>query len=148
MTSTVELDVGPVPPASAVAWMDWAAQTFAEFRRCPPPRTRFSAEALDGIECYFQQWEPLTHILDEAFRWQTEIDPDELEYLLCALFRLDEQPSGDARRGERRPAYDEGRLFFLVLVRALLHALETESPGRAAFADQLRTAWPSAAEVA
>lgn len=148
MTSTVELDVGPVAPASALAWMEWAEQTFAELRRGPASRIRFSAEALDGIECYFRQWMPLAHILDEAFRWHTEIDPDELEYLVCALFSLDALLSGDAQRGQRRPAYDEGRLFFLVLVRALLHALETESPSRAAFADQLRGAWPSAAEVA
>ena len=148
MTSTVELDVGPVAPASAVAWMEWAEQTFAELRNGPRSKIVCSAEALDGIEGYFKQWMPRARILDEAFRWHTEIDPDELEYLLCALVSLDARLSGDARRGQRRPAYDEGRLFFLVLVRALLHALETESPGRAAFADQLRAAWPSAAEVA
>lgn len=148
MTSIVELDVGPVAPASAVAWMEWAGQAFADLRNGPPSRTRLSAEALDGIEGYFEQWMPRARILDEAFRWQTEIDPDELEYLLCALQSLDARLSTDARRGPRQSAYDEGRLFFLVLVRALLHALETESPGRAAFADQLRAAWPSAAEVA
>ena len=146
MTSTVELDVGPVPPASAAAWMEWAELTFAELRSGPPSRTTFYAEALEGIERYFKQWMPQASVPDEAFRWRAQIDPDELEYLLCALLRLDAR--GDARRGQRRPAYDEGRVFFVVLVRALMHALETESPGRAAFAEQLRSAWPSAAEVA
>ena len=145
MTSTVELDVGPVAPASAVAWMEWAEQICAELRDGPPSRTTFSAEALDGIEGYFERWMPQAHVLDQAFRWRAKIDPDELEYLLCTLFRLDARL--DARQGQRRPAYDEGRVFFLVLVRALLHSLETESPGRAAFADQLRAAWPSAAEA-
>ena len=144
MTSTVELDVGPVASVSAVAWMQWAEQTFAELRN---GRLQFSAGALDGIEGYFKQWMPQARLLDEAFRWQTEIDPDELEYLLHALVSVDARLSDDARRGQRRPTYDEGRLFFLVLVRALLHALETASPRRAAFADQLRAAWPSAAEV-
>lgn len=145
MTSAVELDVGPVAPASAVAWMEWAEQIFAELRNGPPSRAMFSAEALDGIEGYFKRWMPQA-ALDQAFRWRAKIDPDELEYLLCTLFRLDAR--FDARQGQGQPAYDEGRVFFLVLVRALLHSLETESPGRAAFADQLRAAWPSAAEVA
>ena len=148
MTSTVELDVGPVAPAGAVAWMEWAEQAFAELRNGPPTRFLFSTEVLDGIQGYFTQWMPRARILGEAFRWQTRIDPDELEYLLCALISLDARLSRDVRRGDRRPASEEGRLFFLVLVRALLHALATDSPGRAAFADQLREAWPSAAEVA
>ena len=144
MSSTVNLDVGPVAPASAVAWIEWADETFGELRK-GLSSTSFSDEALDSIERYFAQWMTRARIGDEAFRWHTEIDTDELEYLLCALFRLDARLSAEAQR--RRPC-DEGRLFYLVLVRALLHALETGSPGRAAFADQLRSAWPSAADVA
>lgn len=147
MTSTVALDVGPVAPASAVAWMEWADETFGELRRRPPSIGPRSREALDGIERYFEQWTARTRIRDEAFRWHTDIDPDELEYLLCALVSLDARLSGEAQRGQWRPDCGEGRLFFLVLVRALLHALETTTPGRAAFADQLRAGWPSADEV-
>jgi hypothetical protein len=42
------------------------------------------------------------------------------------------------------PFIPEGQ-FYLVLVRDLLHALEMEGTGRAAFVDQLRWGWPSAA---
>lgn len=44
-------------------------------------------------------------------------------------------------------AHDEGRVFYVVLVRALLHAVEAESPDRAAFVEQLRSSWPSAVEA-
>jgi hypothetical protein len=109
------------------------------------PRRRFPTRPWTASSATSRSGRPRARIGDEAFRWHTEIDTDELEYLLCALFRLDARLSAEAQR--RRPC-DEGRLFYLVLVRALLHALETGSPGRAAFADQLRSAWPSAADVA
>ena len=112
-----------------------------------PSTVPLCAEALDGIEQYFEHWLPQARVQDEAFRWHTEIDPDELEYLLCALFRLESRLAAEAQRGQRRSSCDEGRLFCLVLVRALLHALETHSPGRAAFVGQLRSTWPGAAEV-
>lgn len=144
MSSTVNLDVGPVTPASAVAWIEWADEILAELRMDRPSTVPLCAEHLDGIEQYFEQWLPRARVQEEAFRWDTEIDPDELEYLLCALFRLDSQLAPEA---QRRSSCDEGRPFFLVLVRALLHGLETHSPGRAAFVDQLRSTWPTAAEV-
>ena len=69
---------------------------------------------------------------------------DELEHLVHAFFTLDAQLSHEVHGKRSPPPTDRGRNFYLVLVRALLHALEMDSPCRAAFADQLRSSWPIA----
>lgn len=141
----MRLDVGPVPAASAVAWIDWADEVFGVLRDEPPTRVSLPAAAFDHIGGYLEQWMPLTRKVDEPFRWSAEIDPDRLEYLVHALFTLDARLLAEAQRGERPGSPEEGRLFYLVLVRDLLHALEMEDPARAGFVDQLRWSWPSAA---
>lgn len=85
--------------------------------------------------------------LPETFRWQAEVDPDELEYVLHALCNLDAELSDEARQSEGPGIPAEGRTFYLVLVSALLHALEAESLTRAAFVDHLGSFWPTAAEA-
>lgn len=141
----MRLDVGPVAPASAAAWIDWAEEVFGELRNEPPTRVSLPAAVFDDIGGLLEQWMPRARIVDEPFRWHVEIDPDRLEYLVHALFNLDTWLLAETQRGERPGSPEEGRLFYLVLVRAMLHALEGESPDRAAFVDQLRSSWPSAA---
>lgn len=140
----MRIDVGPVAPSSAAAWIDWADEVFEELRNEPPTRVSLPAAVFDDLGGYLEQWMPRARIVDRPFRWRAEIDPDKLEYLVHALFNLDTRLLAEAQRGERPSSPEEGRLFYLVLVRALLHALEVESPGRAAFVDQLRSSWPSA----
>lgn len=126
------LDVGPVAPASARAWIDWAHGISGE---------------LDEVQPYLEQWTPCACTSDTTFRWCADVDPDELEYLVQAFVSLDTGLWAEVQRGEGTDVPDEGRDFHLVLVRALLHALESEGPVRAQFADQLRWSWPSAAEA-
>ena len=76
-----------------------------------------------------------------------EVDPDQLEYLIYGLLRLDAQLAVEVEDGRRPPAPSEGREFHQVLMRDLLHALAMEGTGRAAFVDQLRCCWPGAAEA-
>ena len=125
--------------------MEWADEVLGELRNEPPTRVSLPAEVFDDIGNYLEQWMPRARIVDEPFRWHAEVDPDKLEYLVHALFNLDTWLLVEAQRGERPGCPEEGRLFYLVLVRALLQALEAESPARAAFVDQLRSTWPSAA---
>ncbi len=104
-----------------------------------------SVATLDDVGHYLQRWlPPSTAIVDGPLHWQAEIDPDELEYLVRALFDLDRWLLAEVGRGERSEAPPEGEAFYVVLVGAMLHALELESPGRAAFVDQLRFFWPRA----
>ena len=135
--------MGPVEPASAAAWLQWADETLAELRQRSGTGASLPPEVLDELHYYVEQWRPKTRSMKSNFRWHGDIDPDELEHLVHAFFTLDAQLSHEFD-GERSAAPDRGRDFYLVLVRALLHALETDSPGRAAFADQLRSSWPIA----
>ena len=141
----MRVDVGPVARASAVAWIEWADGVCGDLRNdssgdtCPP--------LLFGAGGYLQQWKRSDLSAGGTFRWHAEVDPDQLEYLIHALLRLDAQLAAEVEHGRRPPAPDEGREFHLVLVRDLLHALEMEGTGRAAFVDQLRCCWASAAEA-
>jgi hypothetical protein len=139
----VRLEVGPVEPASAAAWIQWADETLSKRRLRSGTGVSLPAAVLDELRHYVEQWKPQSRSMHRTFRWHGEIDPDELEHLVHAVFTLDVQLSHQVH-GERSAAPDEGRDFYLVLVRALLHALEMDSPSRAAFADQLRSSWPIA----
>lgn len=136
--------MGPVEPASATAWIQWAGATLAELRLSSGTGASLPVEVVDELRHYVEQWRRESRSTRGSFRWHGEIDPEELEHLVHAFFTLDGQLSPEIH-AERSTAKDRGRDFYLVLVRALLHALETESPGRAAFADQLRSSWPIAA---
>lgn len=134
--------MGPVAPAAATAWIEWADVS-------PPVGegdrgSNGAGGVIDDVNRYLEQCTPLPGTVD-ACRWHMEIHPDELEHLVLAFYHLDVQLSDEVRRGQRSDPPPEGRHFHLVLVRDLLHALDVDSPGRAAFADQLRSSWPAAA---
>ena len=142
----MRLDVGPVAPASAAAWLAWADDVRGGLRHDPAEGSSY-LPMLFGAGGYLDQWKRPDHWAGGAFRWQADVDPDELEYLVHGFLRLDAQLSIDRVDGAQPPVPCEGREFYLVLVRDLLHALEMEGRGRAAFVDQLRCCWPSAAEA-
>lgn len=142
----MRVDVGPVARASAVAWISWADEVCRDLRN--DPSTGFSCPPLlFGPGGYLAQWKSSHRTAEGTFRWHVDVDPDELEYLVHGLLRLDAQLAVEVEDGRQSPAPDEGREFYLVLVRDLLYALEMEGIGRAAFVDQLRCCWLSAAEA-
>jgi hypothetical protein len=129
-----------------MAWTEWADELVGELRSEPPSNASLPATVMEDLGRYVRRWKPPKGGGD-TWRWLAETDPDELEYLVHALFRVDVRLSAEVLRGERADAPHTGRAFYLVLVRALLHALEMESPARAAFVDQLRSSWPIAAQA-
>lgn len=135
----VDLEVGPVARPSAEAWIEWAHEICRELRDQPPSDLTPSVDTLDDVDAYLVQWIPQVATGD-TFRRQAAVDPEALEFLVQGLFALD----ACCRAQAQRQAPAEGRPFLVVLVGALLHALETESPARAAFADRLRSFWPTA----
>ena len=138
--------MGPVAPASAVAWMEWADDALEGLSARPASGPSPSPAVFVDAASYLQRWMPCTGSLPKTLRWQADVDPDELEYLVHAFFKLDTQLSNQVGAGVPH-APRESRTFYVVLVRALLHALETQSPARAAFVAQLRSCWPVAAEA-
>ena len=141
----VRLDVGPVAPATAAAWIAWAHEVFGEVRSGSAGASS-CAELLCGTGGLLEQWTRPGHSVGGTFRWQAEVDPDELEYLIHGFLTLDAQAAA-VEEGGWSAIPHEGREFYVVLMRDLLHALETEGPRRAAFVNQLRDCWPSAAEA-
>ena len=142
----MRVDVGPVARASAVAWITWADEVCRDLR-ADPSRESSCPPLLFGAGGYLAQWKRPDLSVGGIFRWHADVHPDELEYLIHGLLQLDAQLAVEVEDGGQSPAPDEGREFYLVLVRDLLYALEMEGTGRAAFVDQLRCGWPVAAEA-
>lgn len=138
--------MGPVPQASALAWIAWADQVCGDLRGDPSSGSS-CAPLLLGAGGYLQRWKRSHLSAGGIFRWHAEVDPDELEYLIHGLLRLESQVAVEVQDSGQSSPPDEGREFYLVLVRDVLHALELEGTGRAAFVDQLRCGWPVAAET-
>lgn len=142
----MRVDIGPVAPASAAAWIAWADEVCGRLRNDPSAGS-WCPPLLLGAGGYLEQWKRPDHGVGGTFHWHADVDPDELEYLIHGFLRLDAQLAVEVEAGGPPPAPCEGREFYVVLVRDLLRALEMEGPGRAAFVDQLRCCWPSAAEA-
>ncbi len=143
----MRLYVGPVAPNSVQAWAEWAHSVLDDLRRDCRAGASLSARVLDDIEAYVADWERMSGRSGAAFRWQSEVHPDDLEYLTNALYNLDLRLAADGEPSGTVALSPEGRLFHLVLVRDLLTALAGEGPTHAAFADQIRTSWPTAAQA-
>ena len=146
MDDGVRLDVGPVEPASAIAFLAWADEALEGLSARQASGPSPSPSVFVDAASYLQRWMPCTGSLPKTVRWHADVDPDELEYLVHAFFKLDTHLSKQVE-AQVPDAPQESRIFYVVLVRALLHALETQSPARAAFVAQLRSCWPVAAEA-
>ena len=142
----MKVHLGPVPPTSADAWIGWAREMIAEMRRQPESAVTLAGQVLDDVSLYVDAWAG-ANCRGDVFSWLVDVDPDELEYLTNAFFNLDTRLSAEVGRGERQAEPADGRTFHLVLVRGLLTALAAESPAQAAFAERLRSFWPTAAQA-
>jgi hypothetical protein len=138
----VRVLVGPVAPECAAVWTEWTLQALRDLRAAPATTGPLAPETLDAIDSYVRAWHRATRGGDDVFRWQSEVDPDHLEYVTNALYHLDAHLSAQVRRGERPAAPVQGEAFRGVLVQALLHALAAESPWRAALSEELGRSWP------
>lgn len=130
----MHVQVGPLPAASARAWIAYATDVVAANMRSLPIQVaaQFSA--------YLQEWSDAAK--GDVFVWEGKAEPEEVEYLLHAWFKL-----AHAVRSERQAAGEElgppeGREFYRGLVNTLLNALRTENRSTAAFADELGPFWP------
>ncbi len=138
----MRLLVGPVAPECAAVWTQWALDAIDELRAEGASAGPLPPETLDAIDVYVRAWAEATR-RGKVFRWQSEVDPDHLEYVTNALYNLDGYLAAQILRGRRRAAPVEAEVFHGVLVDALLHALAEESPCRAAFSEQLGQTWPA-----
>ena len=141
----MNVQVGPVTPTSAEAWIAWVREMVGELRRDSASTRTLPGDVLDDVGAYVDLWDDATRSGD-VFRWQVDLHPDELEYLTHALYKLDVRLAAEAFRCPEKAAPPEARAFHAILVQALLFTLAQEGPARAAFVEQLRPCWPVAVE--
>ncbi len=138
----MRLLVGPVAPECAAVWTEWTLEAIEELRAQGASAGPLPPETLDAIDSYARAWAQAPH-RGKVFRWQSDVDPDQLEYVTNALYNLDGHVAAQVTRGRRPAAPVEVEAFQRVLVHALLHALAEVGPCRAAFSEHLAQTWPA-----
>lgn len=146
---TMRVEIGPVPVGSALAWLDYAGDVIHELRAAPRAVTE---DVLDAFTAYVDEWrataERATRAGDDVFRWIGDANPENVEYLVFALYRLGTHLTQEEEGGLREPRPAAATKFHTVLVRSVLAALETEGEAEAHFVRQLREVWGPARERA
>jgi hypothetical protein len=135
----VHVELGPLPSESATLWLAYAREVLGA-RRAHDAET-LPDEVRDGFERYLTEWEKAASE-DASFRWSTEVDPELVEYLVHAFYRVAVRLSEEAERRGGKLAPPGGDVFYTALVRALLGAIAKENPAAAEFAEHLRAFWP------
>jgi hypothetical protein len=98
-------------------------------------------EVIEGFAGFLAEWEAVARS-SETFLWETEVDPEQIEFLALALFKiavsLDADPPAELAAG-RPTAADP---FYQAFVLAFLDAMRAENKSLAAYAEELRSSWP------
>jgi hypothetical protein len=134
----MRVEIGPVPTENAVAWFDYATNVISELRASPRAIT---TNVIDAFSAYVDTWRATATENDEIFRWVGDASPENVEYLVFALYRLGVRFTAEEENGVRAPRPEAATKFHKVLVRSLLGALEREGEAEAHFARQLREVW-------
>ena len=134
----MKIEIGPVARASALAWLDYAADAVIDLRRVAPKT--LTRSAIDGFESLIATWR-IAAARPGPFHWQTDEPPERVEFLMKALYQAGlEIEDGIEHHGMRlRPATADE--FHIVLVRQVLDTLRLEGRSNAEFVDSLRNDW-------
>jgi hypothetical protein len=145
----MRVEIGPVPVASAIAWLDYATGVIDELRVAPRAVTE---DVLDAFTTLVDEWREAASAAiragDGIFRWTGDAQPENVEYLVFALYRLGARLTEEEEGGLREPRPAPATKFHTVLVRSVLAALECEGEAEAHFVRQLREVWQPAQERA
>lgn len=141
----MRVEIGPVPTPIATAWCDYAASVIADLRTDPRALT---GDVVDSFSGYVDTWRAAAATDPGVFRWTGEASPENVEFLVFALYRLGNRLREEEERGQRPPQPDTAAKFHKVLVRSLLTALEREGDAEAHFVQQLREVWAPASDSA
>lgn len=135
----MRVEVGPLPSASALAWIRYANDVLVE-----RAGHELGPDVVDGFRRYLDDWRAVAEASPE-FHWVATIPTDLGEYLIHAFYRLARQLSEE--RGSSPSAPPESAAFYILLVQALLDALADEGGSGSEFADHLRSFWPGLEDV-
>lgn len=134
----MQVDIGPVSRASARAWIAYATETLSELRDLPD--TERIAGAFDAFAARLDEWRSIAEGA-EPFRWVGDESPEQVQYLVNALYWTGTIVSREATAGRARLRPPEADEFHVVLVQATLTALQNESEADAHFVEELRGVW-------
>lgn len=132
--------IGPVPSASAIAYIDLARERIAELHDDAELASVLTPFVLEMFGGYLDEWEAAARGGD-PMRWETDVDPDVVEHVFHAFFLCvqhvnqvhDDMPEDEVAL--RTP-------FRVALTNGVLAALEEEGKSAADLARVLRESWP------
>ena len=128
------MQVGPVSNESAEVWLAYAREVVAAVARQLP------IQVAAGFSGYLEEWsDAAAASAGGMFVWEGQSEPEEVEYLLHAFFKLAQTV---AEQPTVHPMPAEGQLFYTTLVTALLNALRSENRATSEFAEHRAPFWP------
>ena len=140
--SLVQVNIGPVPAASATVWIDYARAVLEGYGLGDQPvDDEIGVEVVRSFRSYLDQWARIAKQGGE-FKWSADVDLEEVEYLVHAFYRLAGKATAAAEERGRKLMPPEGADFYNALVIGVLGALEAAGTPAAEFAEELRQFWP------
>ncbi len=141
----MDIDIGPVPVASATAWIGYARAVLKGYGLGDVPvDDEVGTEVVDRFRQYLDDWERIAKKGGD-FKWSADIDLEQAEYLVHSFYRLANRAAAAAEQRGSRLMPPEGEAFYASLVMGLLDALEGAGTPAAEFAEELRLFWPGLA---
>ena len=140
-TGSVEVEIGPVSLASALAWLEYGDIAVAELRATREGTV--PTGALDRFDELIRQWRAAAAASppDQPFHWVTDEPPERVEFLMKALYTAGLEIERGAAAGTmtlRPPEADE---FHIVMVQQVLGTLARQDRSNAEFVESLRNDW-------
>lgn len=137
----MEVVVGPVEAASIGAFVSFARGILG---LAEGPGAAVPSDAARSYASFLDEWEELSHATGEV-TWVADADPEVMEYLVYAFYRLATDLLAEADRPRIIP--DDAVPFYVRLVGAVLDALTEAGGSQAEFAAHLREFWPSEMDI-
>ncbi|HVF33420.1 MAG TPA: response regulator transcription factor [Acidimicrobiales bacterium] len=119
MATSVRVEIGPVPGASARAWLVGAQQTMATVRARSD--LGIPSDVLGGFDQYLGLWTGESG--GDEFHWSGVVDPDLLRHLAAHWARVATMARDEASGSGLLPADPAGEAFFSALVAGMGDAL-------------------------
>jgi len=137
----VHVEVGPVPSASALAWVGYASAVLSSDPGAPQPGDDVPGDVVEAFGSYLDEWRRAAEQGPELF-WTTDVPSEMAEYLILAFYRVVQRLAKLAEARGEPHSPPAGQAFYAMLVHRLLDALAEEGPGSSEFAAHLRSFWP------
>jgi hypothetical protein len=137
----VLIQIGPLASTSVQAWTTYARRVLAQALQRSSRGPVLDKAVVDQFQHLLDSWEAAATAAD-TFVWSTDLDPDQVEYLMHAFSNLVARLADEARARGYPEAPPESEEFYLALVTGLLDALQDAGGAHAEFAEQLRSSWP------